>query len=149
MNIMDTHYAHTEWYKEIRKPAGKIAWLGVCPHPVIDQVATRSVFVFGQQLYDLDKHKPTGIALFKTEPRPVLSALHNLRLGTNNQVYLLGHENRIVSATSSELPLGLGHLEKQVPEDDVIAHRGKKRVVIASKLLFADQLVLLWHSARI
>lgn len=88
MNVIDTHYEHTEWYKEIRKSAGKIAWLGVYPHSVIDQVETRSVFAFGRQLYDLDEHKPIGIVLFEAEPRSVLSALHNLRLGTNSQVYL-------------------------------------------------------------
>ncbi|ADM68236.1 Sensor histidine kinase YehU [Paenibacillus polymyxa E681] len=142
MNVIDTHYEHTEWYKEIRKSAGKIAWLGVYPHSVIDQVETRPVFAFGRQLYDLDEHKPIGIVLFETEPRSVLSALHNLRLGTNSQVYLLGHENRIVSATSSDPPPDLRNLEQQVPEEDVIVNRSNERVVIASKLPFADWSVI-------
>ncbi|KAF6631884.1 sensor histidine kinase [Paenibacillus sp. EKM208P] len=142
MNVIDTHYEHTEWYKEIRKSAGKIAWLGVYPHSVIDQVETRPVFAFGRQLYDLDEHKPIGIVLFEAEPRSVLSALHNLRLGTNSQVYLLGHENRIVSATSSDPPPDLQNLEQQVPEEDVIVNRSNERVVIASKLPFADWSVI-------
>ncbi|WDM22448.1 sensor histidine kinase [Paenibacillus polymyxa] len=142
MNVIDTHYEHTEWYKEIRKSAGKIAWLGVYPHSVIDQVETRPVFAFGRQLYDLDEHKPIGIVLFEAEPRSVLSALHNLRLSTNSQVYLLGHENRIVSATSSDPPPDLRNLEQQVLEEDVIVNRSNERVVIASKLPFADWSVI-------
>ncbi|URJ36899.1 sensor histidine kinase [Paenibacillus polymyxa] len=142
MNVIDTHYEHTEWYREIRRSAGKIAWLGVYPHSVIDQVETRPVFAFGRQLYDLDEHKPIGIVLFEAEPRSVLSALHNLRLSTNSQVYLLGHENRIVSATSSDPPPDLRNLEPQVPEEDVIVDRNNERVVIASKLPFADWSVI-------
>ncbi|MGZ0039328.1 sensor histidine kinase [Paenibacillus ottowii] len=142
MNVVDTHYEQTEWYREIRKSAGKIAWLGVYPHSVIDQVETRPVFAFGRQLYDLDEHKPIGIVLFEAEPRSVLSALHNLRLSTNSQVYLLGHENRIVSATSSDPPPDLRNLEQQVPEEDVIVDRSNERVVIASKLPFADWSVI-------
>ncbi|MGR6765200.1 sensor histidine kinase [Paenibacillus sp. T2-29] len=142
MNVIDTHYEHTEWYREIRRSAGKIAWLGVYPHSVIDQVETRPVFAFGRQLYDLDEHKPIGIVLFEAEPRSVLSALHNLRLSTNSQVYLLGHENRIVSATSSDPPPDLRNLQQQVPEEDVIVDRNNERVVIASKLPFADWSVI-------
>ncbi|KZE70163.1 histidine kinase [Paenibacillus jamilae] len=142
MNVVDTHYEQTEWYREIQKSAGKIAWLGVYPHSVIDQVETRPVFAFGRQLYDLDEHKPIGIVLFEAEPRSVLSALHNLRLSTNSQVYLLGHENRIVSATSSDPPPDLRNLEQQVPEEDVIVDRSNERVVIASKLPFADWSVI-------
>ncbi len=142
MNVIDTHYEQTEWYREIRKSAGKIAWLGVYPHSVIDQVETRPVFAFGRQLYDLDEHKPIGIVLFEAEPRSVLSALHNLRLSTNSQVYLLGHENRIVSATSSDPPPDLRNLEQQVPEEDVIVDRSNEKVVIASKLPFADWSVI-------
>ncbi|KAF6614744.1 sensor histidine kinase [Paenibacillus sp. EKM102P] len=142
MNVIDTHYEHTEWYREIRRSAGKIAWLGVYPHSVIDQVETRPVFAFGRQLYDLDEHKPIGIVLFEAEPRSILSALHNLRLSTNSQVYLLGHENRIVSATSSDPPPDLRNLEPQVPEEDVIVDRNNERVVIASKLPFADWSVI-------
>ncbi|MEE4570531.1 sensor histidine kinase [Paenibacillus polymyxa] len=142
MNVIDTHYEHTEWYREIRRSAGKIAWLGVYPHSVIDQVETRPVFAFGRQLYDLDEHKPIGIVLFEAEPRSVLSALHNLRLSTNSQVYLLGHENRIVSATSSDPPPDLRNLQQQVPEEDVIVDRNNEKVVIASKLPFADWSVI-------
>ncbi|KJK28544.1 sensor histidine kinase [Paenibacillus sp. P2(2022)] len=142
MNVIDTHYEHTEWYREIRRSAGKIAWLGVYPHSVIDQVETRPVFAFGRQLYDLDEHKPIGIVLFEAEPRSILSALHNLRLSTNSQVYLLGHENRIVSATSSDPPPDLRNLEPQVPEEDVIVDRNNEKVVIASKLPFADWSVI-------
>ncbi|ADO54390.1 histidine kinase [Paenibacillus jamilae] len=142
MNVIDTHYEHTEWYREIRRSAGKIAWLGVYPHSVIDQVETRPVFAFGRQLYDLDEHKPIGIVLFEAEPRSVLSALHNLRLSTNSQVYLLGHENRIVSATSSDPPPDLRNLQEQVPEEDVIVDRNNEKVVIASKLPFADWSVI-------
>ncbi|MBU9709588.1 sensor histidine kinase [Paenibacillus sp. AK121] len=142
MNVIDTHYEHTEWYREIRRSAGKIAWLGVYPHSVIDQVETRPVFAFGRQLYDLDEHKPIGIVLFEAEPRSVLSALHNLRLSTNSQVYLLGHENRMVSATSSDPPPDLRNLQEQVPEKDVIVDRNNEKVVIASKLPFADWSVI-------
>ncbi|AZH27701.1 sensor histidine kinase [Paenibacillus sp. M-152] len=142
MNVIDTHYEHTEWYREIRRSAGKIAWLGVYPHSVIDQVETRPVFAFGRQLYDLDEHKPIGIVLFEAEPRSVLSALHNLRLSNNSQVYLLGHENRIVSATSSDPPPDLRNLQEQVPEEDVIVDRNNEKAVIASKLLFADWSVI-------
>ncbi|KAF6560536.1 sensor histidine kinase [Paenibacillus sp. EKM202P] len=142
MNVIDTHYEHTEWYREIQRSAGKIAWLGVYPHSVIDQVETRPVFAFGRQLYDLDEHKPIGIVLFEAEPRSVLSALHNLRLSTNSQVYLLGHENRIVSATSSDPPPDLRNLQEQVPEEDVIVDRNNEKVVIASKLPFADWSVI-------
>jgi two-component system sensor histidine kinase YesM len=124
MNVIDADYQHTEWYKEIRRSAGKIAWLEVYPHSVIDQVETRPVFAFGRQLYDLDEHKPIGIVLFQAEPRSVLSALHNLRLGTNSQVYLVGRENRIVSATSPEPPPDLQSLEGRVSVDSALTNVG-------------------------
>jgi len=107
-------------------------------HSVIDQVETRPVLAFGRQPYDLDEDKPIGIVLFEAEPSSVLSALHNLRLGANSQVYLMGHENRIVSATFSDRLRFCEIWNSRYRKDDVIVHRRIERVIIASKLPFAD-----------
>nr|WP_244188394.1 hypothetical protein [Paenibacillus kribbensis] len=79
---------------------GKIAWLGVNLHSVIDQVETQTCIAYERQLYNLDEHRPIGSS---------------------------SRYRRMMS----------------------FADWGKKRVVIASKLLFADWSVLLWPSARI
>ncbi|MFB5762338.1 cache domain-containing sensor histidine kinase [Paenibacillus medicaginis] len=141
MNVIDPEYMHAEWYKEIKKSAGKIAWLGVYPHSVIDQMEKRPVFAFGRQLYDLDEHKPIGIVLIEAEPKSILAALHNLRLGPNSEVYLMGQEGRIVSSTSVNPPPSLESLQA-AGGDDIIVERSDQQVVIASRLPYADWSVI-------
>lgn len=141
MNVIDPEYMHSEWYQEIKKSAGKIAWLGVYPHSVIDQMEKRPVFAFGRQLYDLDEHRPIGIVLIEAEPKSILAALHNLRVGPNSEVYLVGQGGRIVSATSTNPPPSLERLQAN-GGDDVIVERRDQQVVIASRLPFADWSVI-------
>lgn len=137
MNVIDQDYAKTDWYREIERAKGKIAWLGVYPNSVIDQMEKRPVFAFGRQLYDLDEHKPIGIVLFEAEPRSIQAALHNLRLGSNSEVYLIGHDNRIVSATTSRPP-PIVQGPEAVGADAVVVERRDQQIMIASRLPFVD-----------
>jgi two-component system sensor histidine kinase YesM len=99
VNDLVPGYDKTEWYGSIVNAGGKIVWLGIYPHSIIDRNETRSVLAFGRELYDLDVHKPIGVVLYETSPAPIISALNNLRLSPSSKVYLIDADGRLVSAS--------------------------------------------------
>jgi len=99
MNVVDPDYRAKDWYKLVHSSSGQMVWLGVHPRSLIDEAETRPVFAFGRQIYDLNEHKPIAIALYETDPSPVLDALDNLKLGAHSQVYLLDKDNLVLSST--------------------------------------------------
>lgn len=111
MNVVDPHYRQEDWYRQLQASSGKMVWLGVYPHSLIDQVEDSPVFAFGRQLYDLNEHKPIGIVLYETDPKPVLDALENLKLGAHSQVYLMSPDGRFVTSATDPQP-DAAHLPK-------------------------------------
>ncbi|WP_438433797.1 cache domain-containing sensor histidine kinase [Gorillibacterium sp. sgz500922] len=164
MNVVDPDYRERDWYKQIHSSSGQMVWLGVHPRSLIDEAETRPVFAFGRQIYDLNEHKPIAVALYETEPGPVLDALDNLKLGAHSQVYLLDKDNLVLSSTvlgaagfeaatpnasPSPFPLAETAIPAASPvnppfpypleaSDSVTVQRGKEHLLVASRLPFAD-----------
>jgi two-component system, sensor histidine kinase YesM len=141
MNAVYPGYRNEVWYRQLQASSGKMVWLGVFEHSLIDQVEDSPVFAFGRQIYDLNEHKPIGIVLYEMNPQPILDALDNLKLGEHSQVYLMTDEGRILSSVtgSAPLPSDLPNL-KESP--NVVVEQTGDRIVVASKLSFLDYWVL-------
>lgn len=141
MNVVDPDYRKEDWYHQLQASSGKMVWLGVYEHSLIDQVEDSPVFAFGRQIYDLNEHKPIGIVLYETNPQPVLDALENLKLGANSQVYLMSQDGRFVTSTTDSSP-EVNHLPSLQYSRNVIVQQEKDRLVVASKLSFSGWWVM-------
>ncbi|WP_238651721.1 cache domain-containing sensor histidine kinase [Paenibacillus piscarius] len=136
MNVVDPEYAQEDWYRQLQASSGKMVWLGVYAHSLIDQVEDSPVFAFGRQLYDLNEHKPIGIVLYETDPQPVLEALENLKLGAHSQVYLMSPDGRFVTSATDPQP-DAAALPKPPSEEDMMVQQKGGQLVVASKLSFS------------
>ncbi|MRN54417.1 sensor histidine kinase [Paenibacillus monticola] len=141
LNVMDPNYKTEEWYRQIQASSGKMVWLGVYKHSLIDQVEDSPVFAFGRQIYDLNEHKPIGIVLYETNPQPVLDALDNLKIGEHSQVYLMSPDGRFVSSSTDPAP-DLKTLPSLQNSSNVVVKQEKGRLIVASKLSFSGWWVL-------
>lgn len=143
MNVVDPEYRSSGWYRDVRQSSGKMVWLGVFPHSLIDQNEKRTVFAFGRQIYDLNEHKPIGIVLYEANPQAILSALNNLKLSEHSEVYLVSDKGRFVSSTASAGALP-SLRDIPLPDDsrEMTVDQKNGRLAVASKLPFADWLVV-------
>ncbi|EGL15909.1 MULTISPECIES: histidine kinase [unclassified Paenibacillus] len=143
MNVVDPEYRSSDWYRDVRQSSGKMVWLGVFPHSLIDQNEKRTVFAFGRQIYDLNEHKPIGIVLYEANPQAILSALNNLKLSEHSEVYLVSDKGRFVSSTASAESLP-SLQDVPLPDDsqEMTVDQKNGRLAVASKLPFADWLVV-------
>ncbi|WYT58787.1 sensor histidine kinase [Paenibacillus sp. FSL K6-1217] len=141
MNVVDPNYAQEDWYRQLQASSGKMVWLGVYPHSLIDQVEDSPVFAFGRQLYDLNEHKPIGIVLYETDPQPVLDALENLKLGTHSQVYLMSPDGRFVTSATDPQP-DAARLPKLPASEQVMVQQERGQLIVASKLSFSGWWVM-------
>lgn len=141
MNVVDPDYKTTDWYKQLRASSGKMVWLGVYEHSLIDQVEDSPVFAFGRQIFDLNEHKPIGIVLYETNPEPVLDALDNLKLGAHSQVYLMSQDGRFVSSATDPTP-AVENLPALPDYEDVMVKQETDRLIVASKLSFSGWWVM-------
>ncbi|USB33564.1 sensor histidine kinase [Paenibacillus sp. YPG26] len=138
INVIDPHYREQEWYSQIQQSSGKMAWLGVFPHSLIDQNQSQPVFAFGRQIFDLDEHKPIGIVLYETNPKPILEALDNLKLGQNSSVYLVSRGGRMVSASVTAQPAPEVPIPELGNEENVVVQQDNGYLLVASRLPFTD-----------
>ncbi len=136
LNVMDPNYKTEEWYRQIQASSGKMVWLGVYKHSLIDQVEDSPVFAFGRQIYDLNEHKPIGIVLYETNPQPVLDALDNLKIGEHSQVYLMSPDGQFVSSSTDPAP-DLKTLPSLQNSSNVVVKQENGRLIVASKLSFS------------
>ncbi|WP_342550028.1 sensor histidine kinase [Paenibacillus sp. FSL P2-0089] len=141
MNVVDPNYRQEDWYRQLQASSGKMVWLGVYPHSLIDQVEDSPVFAFGRQLYDLNEHKPIGIVLYETDPQPVLDALENLKLGAHSQVYLMSPDGRFVTSATDPQP-DAARLPKLPASEHVMVQQERGQLVVASKLSFSGWWVM-------
>ncbi|MBO7745686.1 sensor histidine kinase [Paenibacillus sp. MWE-103] len=141
-NVISPDYKSTSWYAQIAASAGSMVWLGVFDHSIIDQVDDRPVFAFGRPIYDLNNHRPVGIALFETNPQAIIAAMDNLKLGEHSEVYLMNREGNIISTTAYHWdPAWLRSLPRPQEGAPVVEeHDGQ--LVVSSQLPFADWTVL-------
>ncbi|KAI7246799.1 hypothetical protein KC345_g12028, partial [Hortaea werneckii] len=141
MNVVDPDYAEEDWYKQLQASSGKMVWLGVYQHSLIDQVEDSPVFAFGRQIYDLNEHKPIGIVLYESNPQPVLDALENLKLGEHSQVYLMSPDGRFVTSATDPNP-EVADLPSLQTSQNVMVQQEDDRLVVASKLSFSGWWVM-------
>ncbi|AIQ24194.1 sensor histidine kinase [Paenibacillus sp. FSL H7-0737] len=141
MNVVDPEYMKEDWYHQLQASSGKMVWLGVYEHSLIDQVEDSPVFAFGRQIYDLNEHKPIGIVLYETNPKPVLDALDNVKLGEHSQVYLMSQDGRFVSSAEDQEP-DLTQLPSLQNSQNVVVEQTANRLLVASKLSFSGWWVL-------
>lgn len=141
MNVVDPEYMKEDWYHQLQASSGKMFWLGVYEHSLIDQVEDSPVFAFGRQIYDLNEHKPIGIVLYETNPKPVLDALDNVKLGEHSQVYLMSQDGRFVSSAEDQEP-DLTQLPSLQNSQNVVVEQTANRLLVASKLSFSGWWVL-------
>ena len=141
-NVISPDYKSTSWYTQISSSTGNMVWLGVFDHSILDQVDDRAVFAFGRPIYDLNNHRPVGIALFETNPQAIIAAMDNLKLGEHSEVYLMNREGNIISTTAFHWdPAWLRSLPRPREGAPVVEeHDGK--LVVSSQLPFADWTVL-------
>ncbi|WP_404823784.1 sensor histidine kinase [Paenibacillus rhizovicinus] len=141
-NVINPEYRSTGWYGVISASTGDMQWLGVFDHSIIDQVDDRDVFAFGRPIYDLNNHRPIGVALFETDPQAITAAMDNLKLGAHSEVFLMNSKGDIISATAFHWdPAWLAKLPR--PQNGVpVVEEHDKRLVVASQLPFADWTVL-------
>ncbi|MGP0586452.1 cache domain-containing sensor histidine kinase [Paenibacillus timonensis] len=137
MNVLDSDYPKEEWYHQLRDSSGKLVWLGVYAHSLIDLNEDSPVFAFGRQIYDLNEHKPIGIALFEVNPGPVLDALDNLKLGEHSEVYLMNQQGQVVSSLTEPAPV-LPNLPKLEAPSDLVVEQKDSGITVASRLPFSD-----------
>ncbi|WNS45122.1 sensor histidine kinase [Paenibacillus sp. MMS20-IR301] len=141
MNVVDPDYAQEDWYEQLQASSGKMVWLGVYQHSLIDQVEDSPVFAFGRQIYDLNEHKPIGIVLYETNPQPVLDALENLKLGEHSQVYLMSPDGKFVTSATDPTP-DVDHLPAPPVSQNVMVQQEDDRLIVASKLAISGWWVM-------
>ncbi|WP_219835109.1 sensor histidine kinase [Paenibacillus sp. R14(2021)] len=141
-NVIDPHFAESSWYSEIKQSTGDMVWLGVYKHSIIDQVESDAVFAFGRPIFDLNNHRPVGIALFETSPQAITAAMDNLKLGAHSQVYLMSSSGSVISTTAQawDEPW-LAKLPRPADGMPVVAE-SDGQLVVASMLPYADWTVL-------
>lgn len=138
INVLEEDYQEKEWYAALKHSSGKLVWLGVFPHSLIDQGEARTVFAFGRPIFDLNEHKPIGIVLYESDPKPILAALDNLKLGPHSQVYMVSGDGRVVSGMESQPEGPLPELPEWEESATVAVRHEPERLVVASRLPFAD-----------
>ncbi|MGG6313900.1 cache domain-containing sensor histidine kinase [Paenibacillus macerans] len=141
MNVLDPDYPHEDWYRQLQDSSGKLVWLGVYSHSLIDLAEDSPVFAFGRQIYDLNEHKPIGIVLYEVNPQPVLDALDNLKLGEHSQVYLINRQGQVVSSLTDPAPV-LNDIPKLNGPRDVVVEQTGSGITVASRLPFSDWSVI-------
>jgi two-component system sensor histidine kinase YesM len=140
MTVVDPLFANMDWYKQIKTSAGRMVWVGVYTHSVIDTAQAKPVFAFGRLIYDLDQHKPIGIVLVETQPQAILSALDNLQLGKNSDAFILTETGGIVNSTSGLLPPGIDGQSLAIEKEG--AHYFGKDLIVTSKIPFAGWTIM-------
>ncbi|WP_088831300.1 cache domain-containing sensor histidine kinase [Paenibacillus tyrfis] len=140
MSVIDPGFANSSWYRSIRESSGEMVWFGVKEHSIIDQAEKRPVFAFGRPLYDLHEHRPIGIVLIETDPKPILSGLANLSLSPRSEVYILS-KARQVMAVSAQTPKELSvsdYWSEALGDGEVRVDPQAGRLIVASKPSMAD-----------
>ncbi|RUT31843.1 sensor histidine kinase [Paenibacillus zeisoli] len=138
INVVDPHYREQEWYNQIQQSSGKMVWLGVFPHSLIDQNQSMPVFAFGRQIFDLDEHKRIGVVLYETNPKPIIEALNNLKLGQHSSVYVVSKGGRMVSTSVTPQPSPEVPIPDLGSEKNVVVQQDQGHLLIASRLPFTD-----------
>ncbi|TVY06993.1 sensor histidine kinase [Paenibacillus cremeus] len=88
-------FDRSPWYEKIRKSQGEMIWLGM-REPTLT-AKDEPVFSFGRLVYDLYSREPLGVLLVEASPKPILSMLSNLHMGTNSQAYVVDSAGSVLA----------------------------------------------------
>jgi two-component system sensor histidine kinase YesM len=102
LNVVDPNFAQREWYNRIKQSDGGMVWLGAFKHSLTDQTVSQPVFAFGRLLFDLTAHKPIGVMLFQMDASAAMSALGNMRLGPDSDVFIMSEDGRLLASDDPE-----------------------------------------------
>nr|WP_221626723.1 sensor histidine kinase [Cohnella lubricantis] len=139
MSVVDPEFAKTESFEKVNEAAGKISWIGVSEHSIIDKNESRPVFAFGRLMYDLNEHTPIGILLIEVEPQLILDAMDNLKLGAHSEIYLQSDQGIVLASSEPgvrEIPKMMRGLPAPENEQDIVTQDLEEQLIIASKLPF-------------
>lgn len=135
--VPDPNYASSDWYKQINASTGKMVWLGVFSHSLIDTMEDSPVFAFGRPIFDLNEQHQIGIVLFEAKADTVLAAVNNLKLGPNSKVNIVNGAGQpvAVSLEPNPQPARLPeHLELPDIPGEVTVRQDGSTLVAASRL---------------
>lgn len=98
LNAVEPYYDSRDWFNRIKKSDGGMVWLGNYKHSLTDSTVDQPVFAFGRLLFDLTSHKPIGVLLIQMNAAPVTSALSNMRLGPDSDVFIVSEDGRLLAS---------------------------------------------------
>lgn len=139
MSVVDPNFSNSVSYEKIKEAAGKISWIGVSDHSIIDKNESRPVFAFGRLIYDLNEHTPIGVLFIEVEPQLILDAMDNLKLGPHSEIYLQSDQGTVLASSvpeTKEIPEMMRSLPAPQNEDDIITRDVNHQLIVASKLPF-------------
>jgi two-component system sensor histidine kinase YesM len=143
LNIYNEHYAETNWYNRIKASFGEIVWLGIQPQSLVDLSMKRPIFAYGRQLYDLSSYKPIGLLVIEVEPKQIMSALINLRLGSHTEVYVRNKDSQMIASTTSHTDIPSEIHDIPLPADgNVVIEERSNKLIAYSKPSMADWTVV-------
>ncbi|WP_411348373.1 sensor histidine kinase [Paenibacillus sp. WLX2291] len=135
--VTDPNYASSDWYKQIHASTGKMVWLGVFSHSLIDTMEDSPVFAFGRPIFDLNEQHQIGIVLFEAKADTVVAAVNNLKLGPNSKVNIVNGTGQpvAISLEPNPQPARLPeHLELPDIPGEVTVRQDGTTLVAASRL---------------
>ncbi|WP_248927592.1 sensor histidine kinase [Paenibacillus hamazuiensis] len=132
-------FLQSPWYEAIRRSQGEMIWFGM-KQPTLT-VKDDPVFSFGRIIYDLYSRKPLGVLLIEANPRPIVSALDNLRIGPQSRSYIMDSGGLILAET--------GKAETQAADiDRLLQTKGAARIASsadgANLIVAADEQLFKW-----
>ncbi|WP_227871812.1 sensor histidine kinase [Paenibacillus bovis] len=143
--VVDPRYSSSDWYRKINDSSGKMVWLGVFPHSLIDTTEDDAVFAFGRPIFDLNEQHQIGIVLFEAKADTVLAAMSNLKLGPNSDVDIITREGKSVPTSLEANPVHTllpEHMKAPSDPGEVIVDQLGDRLIAASKLGTTDWTVV-------
>ncbi|MCI3924693.1 sensor histidine kinase [Paenibacillus sp. TRM 82003] len=143
--VVNIEYRSSDWYRRLEASAGEMVWYGLSQGSVMNDLVEDSVFVFGRRLYDLTSYKPIGFIVLETEPGEILSALSNVTISPNSQVYIVNKSNEVIATTNAAENGVPGFDFQSLPRPvgkEVIADYRTDRLVVAANAGLADWTVI-------
>ncbi|UJF34611.1 sensor histidine kinase [Paenibacillus hexagrammi] len=137
--VLDANYSSSEWFEKLKNSTGEMVWLGIYPQSVINALQADPVFVFGRQLYDLTDHRSVGIVLIEASTKAINSAVSNVTISPNSQVYIVDKSNRIVTATTNKKLQSISFADLPRPTtNSIVVDNMSDQLIVAANATKAD-----------
>ena len=137
--VVDVDYSSSEWYRKLQASDGEMVWMGLFRNSVINSFQKEPVFVFGRKLFDLTSQKEQGVVLIETKPGPILSALSNVTISPNSQVYIVDKNSRVIASTDDNKVQTLHFGELPRPRNgQVLVDDRSDQLIVAANAAMAE-----------